>query len=71
MTSAAVVKLQVVAAPQVGVSNTTEWLREADDSIVDKDRDLRIPNITPEQLAQVLMSGGAKPRPENKKRKAP
>lgn len=37
-----------------------------------KDDDLRIPNATPEEVAQALMQGGAKPRPETKgKRKWP
>lgn len=31
-------------------------------------KDLRIPNTTPEELAKVLMSGGAKPRPETRRR---
>ena len=34
-------------------------------------KDLRIPNATPEQVAKALLSGGAAPRPETKrKRKA-
>ena len=32
-------------------------------------KDLQIRNTTPEQVAKALMSGGAKPRPETKKRK--
>ena len=36
---------------------------------VHKGKDLRIPNTTPEQLAKALMSGGARPRPETKRRK--
>ena len=45
---------------------TTESREKAPEPRVLKD--LRIPNTTPEQLAQVLMRGGAKPRPETKKR---
>lgn len=41
-----------------------------DDHIVRKDKDLRIPNTTPEQVAKALLRGGAKPRPETKRRKA-
>ena len=41
---------------------------EEADYIVHKDKDLRIPNTTPEQLAKVLLRGGAKPRPETKKK---
>ena len=37
------------------------------DHIVHKDKDLRIPNTTPEKVAQALMRGGAKPRPETKR----
>ena len=33
-------------------------------------QDLRIPNTTPEQLAKALLRGGAKPRPETKRRAA-
>ena len=40
-----------------------------EDSIAHKGKDLRIPNTTPEQLAETLMRGGAKPRPETKGRK--
>ena len=35
--------------------------------IVHKDKDLRIPNTTPERVARALMQGGAKPRPETKR----
>ena len=38
------------------------------DHIVHKGEDLRIPITTPEQLAKTLVSGGAKPRPETKKK---
>lgn len=45
--------------------------RQSDDGhIVHKDKDLRIPNATPEEVAKALLRGGAKPRPETKKRKA-
>lgn len=37
--------------------------------IVHRGKDLRIPGVTPEQLAKTLMSGGAKPKPETKRRK--
>ena len=36
------------------------------DHIVHKDKDLRIPNTTPEELARAVLSGGAKPRPETR-----
>ena len=50
---------------------TKRTLARSDEAaeIVHKGKDLRIPNTTPEQLAKALMSGGAKPRPETKKRK--
>ena len=32
-------------------------------------KDLRIPNTTPEQLAKVLLRGGARPRPETRRPK--
>ena len=59
-----------------GEGQTSSWygtlMNRRDDKqsrdIVHKDKDLRIPNTTPEQLAKVLLSGGAKPRPETKKR---
>ena len=70
MMEATRLKSQAVAATQDSVSSTTAWLQEADDSIVHKDKDLRIPNATPEQLAQMLVSGGAKPRTETRKRNA-
>ena len=44
--------------------------QSTDDIIVHKNKDLRIRNATPEQVAKALMSGGAKPKPETKKRKA-
>ena len=50
-------------------TNCTSTRREAE--IVHKGKDLRIPNTTPEQLAKALMRGGAKPRPETKRQKAP
>lgn len=34
--------------------------------IVHKDKDLRIPNATPQELARAVLSGGAKPRPETR-----
>ena len=42
--------------------------RPKDDHIVHKDKDLRIPNATPEEVAKALMSGGARPRPETRKK---
>ena len=45
--------------------------RDADEPAAHhREKDLRIPNTTPEQLAKVLLSGGAKPRPETKRREA-
>lgn len=41
-----------------------------DDHVVHKGKDLRIHNATPEDVAKVLLSGGAKPRSETKKKKA-
>ena len=35
--------------------------------IEQKDDDLRIKDATPEEVAQAIMQGGAKPRPETKK----
>ena len=35
-----------------------------------REKDPRLPNTTPEELAKVLLRGGAKPRPETKRRKA-
>ena len=37
-------------------------------SIVHRGKDLRIRNTTPEQLAKTLLRGGARPRPETKRR---
>ena len=42
---------------------------DSQDRIVRKEKDLRIKNATPEQVAKALMSGGAEPRPETKKQK--
>ena len=70
MKEAAALKSQAVAAAQTSVANTTAWLQEEDDSIVQKDKDLRIPDATPERLAKSLMSGGAVPRPETKRAKS-
>ena len=39
------------------------------DYIVHKDKDLRIPNATPEQVAKALLKGGAAPRPETAPKK--
>ena len=36
----------------------------------DKDKDLRIPNTTPERVARAWTQGGAKPRPETKRNPA-
>ena len=41
-------------------------LEEATPS-VHQGKDLRIPNTTPEQLARVLLCGGAQPRPKARK----
>lgn len=70
MREATELKSQAVVSVQTSVASTTAWLQEGDTSIVHKDKDLRIPNTTPEQLAKSLMSGGAKPRLETKKRRA-
>ena len=50
-------------------ARATTTRRDADEDVVHKGKDLRIPNTTPEQLAKALMSGGAKPRPETRLRK--
>ena len=71
-------KSLAVAAAEASVSKLTERFAVAEpktqqldeDPIVHKGKDLRIPNTTPEQLAKSLLSGGAKPQPETKKRKA-
>ena len=70
MKEAIKLKTQAVAAAQMSVDRTTAWLRPSDDATPHKDQDLRIPNATPEQVAKALTSGGAKPRPETKRRKA-
>ena len=62
-------KSQAVVAAQSSVASTTAWLQSSDEAGGRK-ADLRIPNTTPEQLAQSLLSGGAKPRPETKRREA-
>ena len=36
------------------------------DHVVHRNKDLRIPNTTPEELAKAVLTGGAKPRPETK-----
>ena len=49
----------------------TPPLRDADEPTPHhREKDLRIPNTTPEQLAKALLSGGAKPRAETKRREA-
>ncbi len=62
-------KSKAVAAAQTSMESMTAWL-QSNDNYVHKGKDLRIPNTTPKQLAKTLMSGGAKPRPETKRRKA-
>ena len=49
---------------------TKRTLARSDEAaeIVHRGKDLRIPNTMPEQLAKALMSGGAKPRPETKRK---
>ena len=71
-------KSQAVAAAETSVVELTERFAVAElktqqpdeGPIVHKGKDLRIHNTTPEQLAKTLMSGGAKPRPETKRRKS-
>ena len=70
MKHAIALKSQAVTAAHASVASTSAWLHTADDSIVHQDKDLRIPNATPEQVAKTLMSGGATPRPDTKRRKA-
>ena len=48
-------------------THTRAWQREGDETLGYQGRDLRIPNTTPEQFAQVLLRGGAHPRPKAKK----
>jgi hypothetical protein len=36
-----------------------------------RNRDLRIPNATPEAVGRVLMRGGAAPRPETRRGREP
>ncbi len=62
-------KSKAVTAAQTSMESMMAWLQNNGDP-VHKGKDLRIPNTAPEQLAKVLMSGGAKPRTETKKRKA-
>ena len=50
-------------------ARATTTRRDADEDDTHKGKDLRIPNTTPEQLAKALMSGGARPRPETRRRK--
>ena len=42
--------------------------RPRTDDIVHRGKDLRVPHTAPEQLAKALLSDGAKPRPETKRR---
>ncbi len=65
MKRATTLKSQAVVATQTSVANVLAWLQPSDPPT---EKDLRIPDTTPEQLAKSLMSGGAKPRPETKKR---
>ena len=43
--------------------------RPRTEDVPHRGKDLRIPNTTPEQLAKALMSGGAMPRPETKRKR--
>lgn len=60
-------KSQAVVAAQSSVTNTSAWLQPSD---APHQKDLRIPDTTPEQLAKTLLSGGARPRSKTKRRKA-
>lgn len=60
-------KSQAVVAAQSSVWNVAAWLAP---SAPRRAKDIRIPDTTPEQLAQRILAGGAAPRPETKKRKA-
>ena len=70
MKQAIELKSQAVVAAQTSALSAAAWLQTTDRSIVHKGKDLLIPDTTPEKLAKTLMSGGAKPRPETKRRKA-
>ena len=67
MKRATTLKSQAVVATQTSVTNVTAWLQPSDPAM---GKDLRIADTTPERLAKSLLSGGAKPRPETKRRKA-
>ena len=67
MKRATALKSQAVVATQTSVANVTAWLQPSDPVM---GKDLRIPRTTPEQLAKSLLTGGAKPRPETRKRRA-
>ena len=70
MKESAALKSRAIAAARASVTNATAWLQDAaDKSIVHKDKDLRIADTTPEQLAQTLLRGGAAPRPETRRPK--
>ena len=70
MKASTALKSRAVAASQSSVETATAWLQESDPSVIHKDKDLRIPNATPEQVGRALMQGDAAPRPETKRRKA-
>lgn len=67
MKRATALKSQAVVATQTSVANVTAWLQPSDPVM---GKDLRIPRTTPEKLAKSLLTGGAKPRPETRKRRA-
>ena len=62
MKAATELKSKAVAATQASAESTTAWLQEADESAVYKDRDRRIQDATPEQVAKVLLRSGGKQR---------
>ena len=66
MKEATDLKSRAVAATQASVANTISWIHEADTSIA-KNEDLRISNLTPEQITNTLMNDKAKPRTKTMK----
>ena len=66
-------KSRAIASTMVSIGQLSERFGglETDlDSLDHQGKDFRIQNTTPEQLTKALMSGGAKPRAETKKRRA-
>ena len=70
MKEAIALKSRAVAASRESLSSATAWLETTDDSSGYQGKDMRISGLNPERLAQSILEGGAKPRPETKRREA-